>query len=203
MNKSSHDEKERSPQRIIERLEAAFPGNIGYSVSGHFSPYLKDEIITKSQIEAYDEIMLYLDKFKIKVPLLLSILDRYMTYLSGEKGRQKNMENLTTEWLLNASEEQLEQYKKALLKRAQAQQGKRGRLDPIERANIALKNRMEAAGYYSRMLPLLKQVSPTYADHMSRLEALNEKICSELGLRYDDDGYVIIENSELNNNSNG
>ncbi|MCL2856573.1 MAG: hypothetical protein FWE19_02455 [Oscillospiraceae bacterium] len=186
------DGKTRNPQRIVERLVAAFPGNMGYSVSANFSPYLKDEIITKSQAEAYDEIMLYLDSFKIKVPLLLSVLDWYLSSLSPKENKMKSRENLTTEWLLNASDEQLELYKKALLKRAKAQQGNRGRRNPIERANVELKNRMEAAGYYSQMLPLLKQLSPTYADHMRRLEELNDKICSELKLRYDDDGYLIV-----------
>ena len=191
-----HDGKTRNMQHVVERFEAAFPGNIGYSVSVYFSPYLKDEIITKSQADAYDEIMLYLDDFKIKVPLLLRALDWYMSSLSSKKDRLQDRENLrknlNTEWLLNASEEQLELYKKALLKRARAQQVRR---NPIEKANITLKNRMEAAGYYSRMQPLLNQLSPTFADHMSRLEALNDKICSELGLRYDDDGYLFIESS--------
>jgi len=191
------DGETRDPQRIVERLVAAFPGNFGYSVSANFSPYLKDEVTTKSQAEAYDEIMLYLDTFKIKVPLLLSVLDWYLSSLSGKNNKLKSRENLTTEWLLGASEEQLDQYKKALLKRARAQQGKRGRRNPIERANVELKNRLDAAGYYSRMLPLLKQVSPTYADHMSRLEALNDRICRELELRYDDDGYLIVGSAEL------
>ena len=186
------DGKCRSPQHIVDRLEAVFPGNIGYSVSIQFSPYLVDEIITQDQAEAYDRIMMFLDLFKIKVPFLLRVLDWYLSSIAGKQERPKNLEQLNTEWLLNASEEQLELYKEALLKRAIAQHGNRGRRNPIERANIKLKNRLEDAGYYSQMLPLLRQLSPTFLDHMSRLEALNDRICSELGLRYDEDGFLIV-----------
>jgi len=184
----------RDPQRIVDRLVAAFPGNLGYSVSLHFSPYLSNEEVNmKEQAEAYDEIMRYLDSFKIKVPFTLRVLDYYLASISGNKKEAlKNREDVTTQWLLNATDEQLELYKKALLKRAEEQQGKRGRRGRIERANITLKNRLDDAGYYSRFIPLLRRLSPNYADHMDRLEALNNKICGELNLRYDDDGYLIV-----------
>jgi len=188
------DGEPRDPQRIVDRLVAAFPGNLGYSVSLHFSPYLShEEISIKEQAEAYDEIMLYLDSFKIKVPFLLRVLDFYLASITvNKKEALKNREDVTTQWLLNATDDQLELYKEALLKRANEQQGKRGRRNRIERANITLKNRLDDAGYYSRFIPLLRQMSPDYADHIDRLEALNEKICSELNLRYDDDGYLIV-----------
>ena len=95
--------------------------------------------------------------------------------------------------LLNASEAELEAFKKTVLQEARKRRKWTARLNPFLHAHQTLRRRLTEAGYYDVFLPNLRILSATYAEYMDRLQALNCTVCEEQGIHMDERGRITIE----------
>lgn len=175
---------------IGQKLQTAFPGMFGRILFQHFFPYLQEPIQTPEQQNAYETICSFLDAMEVKIPLTVRLAD----HLWGEAYERVNFDpNAGVNRILNASEEELENFKKVVLREAKQRQRWTSRLNPLLRAHWTLRKRLTAAGYYDVLLPNLKILSPSYAAYTARLEEFNRVVCENQGIHYDDHGRIVID----------
>lgn len=175
---------------IGQKLQSAFPGFFGRVLFQHFLPYLQEPIRTEEQQNAYQTILTFLDGLELQIPLAIRIADR----LWGEAYDRLAFDpNAGINRLLNASEAELEAFKKTVLQEARKRRKWTARLNPFLRAHQTLRRRLAEAGYYDVFLPKLRILSATYAEYMDRLQALNCTVCEEQGIHMDERGRITIE----------
>ena len=145
---------------IGQKLQSAFPGFFGRVLFQHFLPYLQEPIRTEEQQNAYQTILTFLDGLELQIPLAIRIADR----LWGEAYDRLAFDpNAGINRLLNASEAELEAFKKTVLQEARKRRKWTARLNPFLRAHQTLRRRLTEAGYYDVFLPKLRILSATYA----------------------------------------
>lgn len=174
---------------VCRRLEQAFPGLFGKLLLAHFLPYLGEPIKTPEQAVAYENIVQFLDNVELKLPLTLRLLYRFC----GKAYEGSYNPETGINRMLSAQGEELEAFKKTVRRQALLRQKWYVKHNPLARARRTLYKRLEAAGYYRVFLPNLRILSPAYADYCDRLQALNQVVCEQQGIRYDERYNVIIE----------
>lgn len=54
---------------------------------------------------------------------------------------------------------------------------------------------LQKSGYYDVFLPNMEILSPKYKEYRQALYSINNRICKELGIRYDQDYNVVQEHN--------
>ena len=128
---------------IGQKLQSAFPGFFGRVLFQHFLPYLQEPIRTEEQQNAYQTILAFLDGLELQIPLAIRIADR----LWGEAYDRLAFDpNAGINRLLNASEAELEAFKKTVLQEARKRRKWTARLNPFLHAHQTLRRRLTEAG---------------------------------------------------------
>lgn len=174
---------------IAEKLQHAFPGVYGEIMLNHFLPYLRSPIQSAEEVQAYMDILAWLDNTNVKVPFLVRILQKYMAKLNVSQIQNPD-EGINK--MLNAGPEEREAFKQMMLQEAQARSKWYVKWNPLIRSNQKLRKRLEQAGYYDTFIANMKRLSPSYAAYSNRLVAFDEKLRNELGLSYDAKGNIQI-----------
>lgn len=169
---------------IHQAIRDQLPGFFGHYLSRHFAPYLNIRIHTEEQKEAYQRILAFWDNPSIKLPLLYRLsaaLSLLVPPISAEQmdAKLKAMINLDEA----AYARMLEQIEKSI----------RLRENPLVRYSLGevLKRKMmrslRSSGYFDIFIPQMKRLSPAYKAYHDATDALNTRLCNDLGLYYDSD----------------
>lgn len=183
--KTEHLSEAISYESIGQAIMDAVPGFYGYYFLHHFQPYLQGRIETEEQKEAYEAICAFWDNTEIKIPLFMRIFSwlsyRFYTEASAEtlSARMDSQMKL----YLNADEHQYEILKKQVLKGYRM--NRMMRFHPVYIAKRKYMKELQDKGYNDIFIPNMKKLSPDYKVYHEALTAMNERICSDLGLYYD------------------
>lgn len=186
-------EIEKSNGEFIRReLARVFPGGLGKYLSYHFGPYLNEPIDTIDKYKAWVNIVEFLDNVpEIKIPRIIEI-----GYENTTNEMRKQMINGVSEEInnmLNAKGEELEEYKKKILESIDKQNEKSllKIIKPFNKFKKQLNEFFNSSGYYDIFIPNMKILSNEYRDYHNKLMELNELMCKELGIKYDENMKII------------
>ena len=183
--KTEHLSEAISYESIGQAIMDAVPGFYGYYFLHHFQPYLQGRIETEEQKEAYEAICAFWDNTEIKIPLFMRIFSwlsyRFYTEASAETLSAKMDSQMKL--YLNADEHQYEILKKQVLKGYRMK--RMMRFHPVYIAKRKYMKELQDKGYNDIFIPNMKKLSPAYKKYHEAMTAMNQRICSELGLYYD------------------
>ena len=178
---------------IRKELMRAFPSGLGRYLAYHFKPYLNEPLDTVDKYRAWIEIVDFLDNMpEIKIPRIIEIGYKNT---SNEMHEQLN-ENMRNEMnkMFNATEEELEEYKKKLLTNIEKlnDESLLKVLNPFYKFKKQINDFFSSSGYYDIFLPNMKIISSDYREYHDKLTELNNRLSKELGIKYDENMRVII-----------
>lgn len=186
-----------SYETIGEAMTDAVPGFYGYYFLQHFMPYLQGRIENSEQKEAYETICTFWDNTEIKIPMWMRffswLIYRFYPKLSAEN--MVNQMDAQMKLYLNPDEGQYEKLKKHVLDGYRRK--RMMRFHPVSIAQRKFMKELQDKGYNDIFIPNMKKLSPDYKKYHDALTAMNQRICSELGLYYDTN-YNLVR-KKLNN----
>ncbi|MDV4151435.1 MerR family transcriptional regulator [Clostridium sp. AL.422] len=179
---------------ISKELIRAFPSGLGRYLAYHFKPYLNEPLDTVEKYRAWIEIVDFLDNMpEIKIPRIIEI---GYENTNNEMHEQVN-ENIMNEMnkILNATEEELEEYKKKLLTNIEKlnDESLLKVMNPFYKFKKQINDFFSSSGYYDIFLPNMKIISSDYREYHDKLTELNDRLYKELGIKYDENMRVIID----------
>ena len=172
-------------ESIGKAITDAVPGFYGYYFLHHFLPFLQGRIETAEQKKAYEVICTFWDNTEIKIPMFMRIFSwisyRFYPEVSAEAMSAKM--NTQMRLYLDADEEQYEKLKKQVLDGYRMK--RMMRFHPVYISQRKIMKELQDKGYNDIFIPNMKKLSPDYKTYHEALTAMNQRICSELGLYYD------------------
>lgn len=177
---------------IKDKLTTAFPGPFGTMLVKHFEPFLEEEIETEEQQTAYEAILEYLDNLQLHLPFFLRLSYRYLERKKISISTQED----PLQRLLQEDESELQALKQSILKTLEERKKLIWRLNPFQHASRKLRGELAQKGYYDIFLPNLKLLSKSYREYQEKLLAINDRICRELGISYDEKWRVVQDNHQ-------
>lgn len=183
--KTDHLSEAIQYESIGKAITDAVPGFYGYYFLHHFLPFLQGRIETAEQKEAYEVICTFWDDIEIKIPMFMRIFSwisyRFYPEVSAESMSAKM--NAQMKLYLDADEDQYEKLKKQVLDGYRMK--RMMRFHPVYISQRKFMKELQDKGYNDIFIPNMKKLSPDYKKYHEALTAMNQKICSELGLYYD------------------
>ena len=170
---------------VAQAIKDAVPGFYGRYFLNHFQPYLQIKIQTKEQEDAYDAIKEFWDNTELRIPMLMKMSGWIMLRLLPQ-GTPEQMESKASAKLklyLDPSPEGYEKLKKSVLDGYRTKRLLRFHPAYIEQRKFM--KELQNKGYNDIFIPNMEKLSPDYKRYHEALEAMNQRICSELGLYYD------------------
>lgn len=180
---------------IADAIQDAVPGFIGFYFINHFLPYLQIQIETKEQQEAFDAIIEYWDNTEIKLPLNYKI-SGYLLYKFMPKPTMKDMVKKMDQTILEYTQITPDKYEKLKKQVLHGAKLKNSFLYKCSLAGITqrrLMKELQDKGYNDIFIPNMMKLSPKYKEYHDALQAVNKKICEELGLYYDSNYQLVIK----------
>ncbi|MFA6941539.1 MAG: MerR family transcriptional regulator [Clostridiaceae bacterium] len=192
-SKISEEENLRG-EYIKNELKRVFPNGLGAFLSFHFAAYLNEPIDTPEKINAWRNIVDFLDNIQdIKFPKEVSSL--YDSISDTDIASFHNLSNEKFTELLNADEEKLEKYKKEISDYVERKDENKllDKMEPFNKYKKAMAEFFKTSGYYDTFIPNLKVLSKSYKEYQEKLTALNEGLCFNLKIKYDADMNIVKE----------
>jgi DNA-binding transcriptional MerR regulator len=189
-NTISQEEK-LSGEYIKNELVRIFPEGWGKLLSFHFSPYLNEPVDTIEKLNAWMNIVEFLDNLRdIKIPKVLK--DFYESMNEWDIASTQGLTDEKINGLLNSTEE-LEDYKKEIIKYVESKDSNKllDKLKPFNKYKKVMKEFYESSGYYDIFIPNMKILSKSYKEYNEKLIMLNDKLTKELGIKYDDNMNIV------------
>lgn len=172
-------------ETIGEAITDAVPGFYGYYFLNHFLPYLQGRIETPEQKEAYETICAFWDHTEIHIPIFM----RFFSWISYRLKPSLSAESMAAKMdaqmklYLDADESQYERLKKQVLDGYRIK--RMMRFHPVYISQRKFMKELQDKGYNDIFIPNMKKLSPAYKKYHDALTAMNQRICSDLGLYYD------------------
>ncbi len=182
-------------QTIADAIQDAVPGFMGFYFINHFLPYLQIRMETKEQQDAFDAIMKYWDNTEIKLPLNYKI-SGYLLYKFMPKPTMRDMVRKMDQTILEYTQITPEKYEKLKKQVLHGVKLKTSFLYKYSLAGITqrrLMKELQDKGYNDIFIPNMIKLSPKYKEYHDALQAVNKKICEELGLYYDSNFQLVIK----------
>ncbi len=172
-------------ETIGKAITDAVPGFYGHYFLHHFLPFLQGRMETPEQKEAYDAICEFWDNTEIKIPLSMQFFGRIAYRFHPEESAESLSVKMDAQMrlYLDADEAQYEKLKKQVLDGYRTK--RLMRFHPVYVAQRKFMKELQDKGYNDIFIPNMKKLSPEYKKYHDALTAMNQRICSELGLYYD------------------
>lgn len=172
-------------ESIGKAITDAVPGFYGYYFLHHFLPFLQGRIETAQQQEAYEVICAFWDNTEIKIPMFMRIFSRIAYCVCPEVSAESMAAKMDAQMrlYLDADEEQYEKLKKQVLDGYRLK--RMMRFHPVYISQRKFMKELQDKGYNDIFIPNMKKLSPDYKRYHEAMTAMNQRICSELGLYYD------------------
>ncbi|WP_373598697.1 MerR family transcriptional regulator [Paraclostridium bifermentans] len=192
LNEEIIEIEQNNGEFIKRELERAFPSGLGKYLAYHFGPYLNEPIDTIDKYKAWINIVEFLDDVpEIKIPRIIEI--GYENTTDEMRKQMINRVRAEINNMLNAKGEELEAYNKRILESIDKQNEKSllKTMNPINKFKKQLNEFFNSSGYYDIFIPNMKILSNEYRDYHNKLMELNELMCKELGIKYDENMKII------------
>ena len=172
-------------ETIGEAIKDAVPGFYGYYFLNHFQPYLQGRIETPEQKEAYEIICAFWDNTEIKIPMFMRFFSWISYHFCSELSAESMSAKMNTQMrlYLDADEKHYEKLKRQVLDGYRMK--RMMRFHPVYISQRKFMKELQDKGYNDIFIPNMKKLSSDYKTYHEALTAMNQRICSELGLYYD------------------
>ncbi|MEG2822241.1 MAG: MerR family transcriptional regulator [Lachnospiraceae bacterium] len=163
---------------ITEKLLEAFPGYYGRFVCLHFARFLNEPIIADEQQIAYEKIVLFLDSVpRLTLP---KDLQEYLMEATKHISTQNISEMIaSTKQSIENPEDFISNNKEILDEYLAYKQSTKYKNSPVFQIKSLLKEFNCTSGYYDVFIPMMKQLSPTYANYYAQMEIANDKLLAQ------------------------
>ena len=177
-------------QTVENAIESLLPGKewANYFKS-HFKPFLNIKLITLEQKQALQNILEYCDKTTLKIPFMMQIGMKIANTVSQESKSADEM----IAYYRDMNENEYNKLKERVYAGVKMKTGMM-KYHPSFIAQRKMQKELQNKGYNDIFLPNLMVLSPKYAEYKKSLDALNNRICSELGLYYDSNYNLVMKN---------
>lgn len=177
-------------QTVENAIESLLPGKewANYFKS-HFKPFLNIKLITPEQKQALQNILEYCDKTTLKIPFMMQIGMKIANTVSQESKSADEM----IAYYRDMNENEYNKLKERVYAGVKMKTGIM-KYHPSFIAQRKMQKELQNKGYNDIFLPNLMVLSPKYAEYKKSFDALNNRICSELGLYYDSNYNLIMKN---------
>ena len=177
-------------QTVENAIESLLPGKewANYFKS-HFKPFLNIRLTTPEQKQALQNILEYCDKTTLKIPFMMQIGMKIANTVSQESRTADEM----IAYYRDMNENEYSKLKEKVYAGVKMKTGMM-KYHPSFIAQRKMQKELQNKGYNDIFLPNLMVLSPKYAEYKKSLDALNNRICSELGLYYDSNYNLIMKN---------
>lgn len=177
-------------QTVENAIESLLPGKewANYFKS-HFKPFLNIKLITPEQKQALQNILEYCDKTTLKIPFMMQIGMKIANKVSQ---KSKSADEMIA-YYRDMNENEYNKLKERVYAGVKMKTGIM-KYHPSFIAQKKMQKELQNKGYNDIFLPNLMVLSPKYAEYKKSLDALNNRICSELGLYYDSNYNLIMKN---------
>ena len=177
-------------QTVENAIESLLPGKewANYFKS-HFKPFLNIKLITPEQKQALQNILEYCDKTTLKIPFMMQIGMKIANTISQESRTADEM----IAYYRDMNENEYSKLKEKVYAGVKMKTGMM-KYHPSFISQRKMQKELQNKGYNDIFLPNLMVLSPKYAEYKKSLDALNNRICSELGLYYDSNYNLIMKN---------
>ena len=179
-------------QTVENAIESLLPGKewANYFKS-HFKPFLNIKLITPEQKQALQNILEYCDKTTLKIPFMMQIGMKIANKVSQESKSADEM----IAYYRDMNENEYNKLKERVYAGVKMKTGIM-KYHPSFIAQRKMQKELQNKGYNDIFLPNLMVLSPKYAECKKSLDALNNRICSELGLYYDSNYNLVMKKSK-------
>ena len=176
-------------QTVENAIESLLPGKewANYFKS-HFKPFLNIRLTTPEQKQALQNILEYCDKTTLKIPFMTEIGMKIANTVSQESRTADEM----IAYYRDMNENEYSKLKEKVYAGVKMKTGMM-KYHPSFIAQRKMQKELQNKGYNDIFLPNLMVLSPKYAEYKKSLDALNNRICSELGLYYDSNYNLIMK----------
>ena len=176
-------------QTVENAIESLLPGKewANYFKS-HFKPFLNIRLTTPEQKQALQNILEYCDKTTLKIPFMTEIGMKIANTISQESRTADEM----IAYYRDMNENEYSKLKEKVYAGVKMKTGMM-KYHPSFIAQRKMQKELQNKGYNDIFLPNLMILSPKYAEYKKSLDALNNRICSELGLYYDSNYNLIMK----------
>ena len=177
-------------QTVENAIESLLPGKewANYFKS-HFKPFLNIRLTTPEQKQALQNILEYCDKTTLKIPFMMEIGMKIANTIFQESRTADEM----IAYYRDMNENEYNKLKEKVYAGVKMKTGMM-KYHPSFIAQRKMQRELQNKGYNDIFLPNLMVLSPKYAEYKKSLDALNNRICSELGLYYDSNYNLIMKN---------
>ena len=177
-------------QTVENAIESLLPGKewANYFKS-HFKPFLNIRLTTPEQKQALQNILEYCDKTTLKIPFMTEIGMKIANTISQESRTADEM----IAYYRDMNENEYSKLKEKVYAGVKMKTGMM-KYHPSFIAQRKMQKELQNKGYNDIFLPNLMVLSPKYAEYKKSLDALNNRICSELGLYYDSNYNLMMKN---------
>lgn len=176
-------------QTVENAIESLLPGKEWSDyLKSHFRPFLNIRLSTPEQKQALQNILKYCDETKLKVPFIMKIGIK----MAGGIIQEKRTADEMIAYYRDMSDSEYERLKEVVLKGAKLKSGVM-KYHPAYIAQRKMMKEYQNKGYNDIFIPNLMVLSPKYAEYKNALDAVNDKICQELGLYYDTNYNLVIK----------
>ena len=176
-------------QTVENAIESLLPGKewANYFKS-HFKPFLNIKLITPEQKQALQNILEYCDKTTLKIPFMMQIGMKIANTVSQESKSADEM----IAYYRDMNENEYSKLKERVYAGVKMKTGIM-KYHPSFIAQRKMQKELQNKGYNDIFLPNLMVLSPKYAEYKKSFNALNNRICSELGLYYDSNYNLVMK----------
>lgn len=173
---------------VASAMRAQMPGFFGECLVAHFAPYLNHRITSAEQREAYQTILSFWDAQRLRLPLSY-YLSAALSKLAGQPsaGQTTAAMDARIAAMLHPDEETYARLKAQTLRTVKQRENPLVRYALPEVMKRRMMHRLQDCGYNDVFIPAMKRLSPAYRAYHDALDALNNRLCQDLGLYYDSD----------------
>ena len=180
---------------IADALQDMIPGFYGYYFLNHFTPYLQIAITTTEQLQAYEQILSFLDNTKIRIPLFLRFSGFVMQHILPKPSLQKQLETIDKQiyQYLNPTDEEYQRLLEQTRKNVKLRNSFFCKYHPAFISQRRFMRELQNQGYNDIFIPNMMELSPKYKEYHDALTAINKRICDDLELYYDTNYHLIMK----------
>lgn len=175
-------------ESIGKAMREMLPGPVGEYLARHFQPFLQIRITTPQQKEAYQRILAFWDNPDLKIPWPMRLIGKLRGKTESaayEAVSFQTEESLQA--LVHLSEVDYERLKENTLRVLKRRTSFGMRLLSNLSGQRRWKKRLQDCGYNDLFIPAMMELSPSYRKYHEALDAVNHRLCQDLGLYYDSD----------------
>lgn len=175
---------------ILNELKRAFPKGMGTILANHFKPYLHVTINSEEKEIAFKNIISFFDNLdEKKIPIMVKVQFSIMTEDIIKDSHKRAMAEINS--ILNGDNSKLEEMKKRMLKIAELNERDIPIYDFQNKFKKSIMDYFTESGYYKVFIPNIKVLSEEYAEYNNKLNEVNDLICSEIGVGYDENYRIV------------